>query len=929
MQIKNFLSRVLKGEGYYCSFALRKSDGRRVQKLYSDIEELVDASINLDKQGYDVYFGLSVFENDESRKATNSKYLSSFFLDIDCGVSKDYLTQAEGLTALKSFCGKLSLPKPTLINSGRGIHAYWILQEPVLKEEWLPVAQKLKQLCEVNNFRVDYAVPADVARVLRVPFTHNHKTDPPSEVTYITTGLTKEVGFDEFNRLLGGDTLPPPKLMEKKDFAYDHLESLFKTIYMKSRKGNGCEQIYRALNNQEEVPEPTWRGLLSVLKSCSDGSRERAHEVSQGHSEYNRYETDYKWDNIPASMPYTCNKFNEYAPDICTECPHWGKIGSPIVLGTRTKEAENNVVEAPAASFKDTPMVTYIIPPYPNPYFRGAKGGVYARTTNDDGDPSDKLIYHNDIYVVKRVSDAEIGECIVMRLHLPRDGVKEFTLPLTTVTSRDEFRKQMSAQGVAITRMDELMQYTTTWVNHLQDTETATMAHKQFGWVGEDFGSFVLGAKEVYADNIDFNPASNQTAGLIPSFEPKGSFEEWKDIINFYNREGFELHQYIIGIGFGSILMKFMPEIHCSTLHLYGKTGVGKTTAMMAAMSIWGDPDTLMMFERDTYNSRMNRGEVLHNLPLMMDELTNAPPKQLSDLIYQLTSGKQRMRMSGGSNLERFRGEPWNLLAVTTANASLIELINVYKAMPSAEAQRLLEIHVKPLLNTPASKEETDQLARRIKQNYGWAGVPYLQGIMRNRDKVESILFKTQKRVDEVGLLINENRFWSANAATALTGLMTSKKLGFHNFNVENVFKWITSELKTNKRRSDALGSNAEQLLNDYIHEHWGQVLWIKSTHDLRKKNTDMDEVLIPEAMPKGRLVARYETDIAKLYLVPKPLKEWCGRQQLTYSSFIEDLRVNMGARQDKFRLGKGTHIKLPPSNVIILNCKIDDTEAG
>ena len=90
-----------------------------------------------------------------------------------------------------------------------------------------------------------------------------------------------------------------------------------------------------------------------------------------------------------------------------------------------------------------------------------------------------------------------------------------------------------------------------------------------------------------------------------------------------------------------------------------------------------------------------------------------------------------------------------------------------------------------------------------------------------------------------------------------------------------------------------------------------------------------MDEVLIPEAMPKGRLVARYETDIAKLYLVPKPLKEWCGRQQLTYSSFIEDLRVNMGARQDKFRLGKGTHIKLPPSNVIILNCKIDDTEAG
>ena len=95
-----------------------------------------------------------------------------------------------------------------------------------------------------------------------------------------------------------------------------------------------------------------------------------------------------------------------------------------------------------------------------------------------------RLIYHNDLYVVRRLRDVEIGEAVVMRLHLPKDGVREFTLPLTAVTSRDEFRKFMSMQGVAVTKMDEIMQYTTTWVNELQANSVADQAHRQFGWTG-------------------------------------------------------------------------------------------------------------------------------------------------------------------------------------------------------------------------------------------------------------------------------------------------------------------------------------------------------------------------------------------------------------------------------------------------------------
>ena len=71
------------------------------------------------------------------------------------------------------------------------------------------------------------------------------------------------------------------------------------------------------------------------------------------------------------------------------------------------------------------------------------------------------------LYVVKRIMDVEVGEAIVMRLHLPQDGIREFTVPLTSVTSKEELRKQLSMHGIAVLRMDDIMAYTTTWVTSI------------------------------------------------------------------------------------------------------------------------------------------------------------------------------------------------------------------------------------------------------------------------------------------------------------------------------------------------------------------------------------------------------------------------------------------------------------------------------
>lgn len=128
------------------------------------------------------------------------------------------------------------------------------------------------------------------------------------------------------------------------------------------------------------------------------------------------------------------------------------------------------------------------------------------RFKDKEGNTEDKMIYQNDLYVTKRIRDEDTGEAVVMRLHLPQDGIREFTVPLTSVTSREELRKQLAMEGIAVLGMEDIMKYTTTWITQLQAKTTADMARTQFGWSDEELGGFVLGKEEVRKDNVRSNP---------------------------------------------------------------------------------------------------------------------------------------------------------------------------------------------------------------------------------------------------------------------------------------------------------------------------------------------------------------------------------------------------------------------------------------
>ena len=618
--------------------------------------------------------------------------------------------------------------------------------------------------------------------------------------------------------------------------------------------------------------------------------------------------------------PYTCARFDELNEGTCRDCPLWGEIKSPIVLGKRIRQSEGEVVvSAPITKGGVKKSEEFEIPEYPKPYFRGAAGGVWMHTADDDGDPDDQLIYHHDMYITRRLHDVELGETLVFRLHLPRDGVRQFNVPLTSITSREEFRKCMSKEGVTAygKNLDRLMAYTTKWVDELQRSTVASEAHRQFGWVGDDMESFVLGDKLVTADDVEFNPSSSKTAGLIDAFEAKGGRDRNLELLDFYNRPNFELHQYIVGLGFGSPLMA-VTGLNSMAVHLYGGSGVGKTTAQMAALGIWGSPDELMNKPEDTHNSRMNRGEVLHNIPLVSDEMTNVTGEQMSEYVYQVSGGRQKNRLSSNGNIERARGKPWQLLALSSGNTSAWEVLGRHKAAPEAEMYRMFEIRVEKKKFITGDNTATSHLFSDFKSNYGHLGVEYIQWVINNKAEVKRTVEDVRVRLDRAAGLGPECRFWSNGNAAIIAGLIIAKKLGLVNYDVAAVYKWVVGELLSRRSYVNDAGASVTQTLNNYLSENYNNLLKIESTQDLRGKNDHGLDQLVPVgASPRGHLVARFEPDTKLLFLRIKPFREWCVDQQINYQGVLDELKSKLGAKRIKKRLTKGTDFNLPSDWVL------------
>jgi len=805
------------------------------------------------------------------------------------------------------------------------VHAYWVLPESIPKEMWLPVANRLKAVCTERSLYADPACTTDVARILRVPETTNFKNpDAPLPVEYI--GGDGLIDLFEFAKALGApepsqheDALPfevPDHIkgagMDSTTKALMGQNNIYKFGKIIAMGLQGCAQLNHIMADQANIEEPLWRAGLSIAHLCEDEAT-AIHEMSHNHPQYDPSDTVYKAGLTKG--PYTCDTFDSLNPGVCAQCPHKGKFGSPIVLGKEIAAAteEDNVVQAEDANSHDTR--TYVIPTYPFPFFRGKHGGVYLKgTPNADGVSDDKLIYENDFYVVKRMFDQEQGEVLWLRLHLPRDGVREFSIPLTDATSKDRFRDTIAAQGIMALgkTIDPLMFYIQRWLKELQHMGQAETVRSQFGWTEEK--TFIIGDREISADGVRYSPPSRAIMQTCSLLTKKGDINEWRTIANFYNNPGMEAQAFALFLGFGSVLMPF-TQVRGGIVNLMSPgSGTGKSTVQMVINSIWGKPFDLLLQNDDTYNAKIHRFGVLNNLPATIDEITNMREEIISQLAYAITQGRGKNRMESQSNAERLNHTFWRLVAITSSNSSLYDKLYALKDFPEGEMMRIIELRIHQ--TNSHSKEYTDALFGRLTDNYGHAGEVFIKYVVENLPDVLDILRDVQLRLDAAAGLGQRERFWSNIGALAITGGLIANQLRLIDIDVKRIFNWLVVFLKAGKGEvKNGTTTDGAGALGSFIAANINNILII------RDGAADNGLPTPPLREPRGELLIRYEPDTKYLYIVQKKFKEWCAKNQVSYHDTVNNLRntgVNITAT--KKRIGKGTMVASPPVNVLMID---------
>lgn len=903
-----FFEKLLPSQGLVC-VAQALTKGFR-HYFYEDREAAIKQIEALDKQGHTVYLAQATFKTDENRKQVNALALKSFFLDIDCGEGKDYPSQKEAVTALKKVVEETGLPMPAVMVSGNGLYAYWFLEEEVPAQSWQAIARLLKQTLAAYEFNADPARTSDISSVLRPPGS-THRKDPnnPKAVRLIkdapaikfndfVTQLRKAAKAKELN------LKPLNKPRKNQDINAEFYDGIddgpTSSAHLIADK---CSQIGNLRSSKGNVSEPVWYACLGVL-SFTEECDEITQEWSSGHPDYSPQATQDKVDQLLANTtgPTTCHQLGLVNDQGCLGCRYKNKITSPISLGR------------PEAVAKEIDVTSGEIEPPDN----------FKRTDTGLQFMDEELwvpFYDQDLYPTQIAFDESLGyEVVTIRHHLPHEGWMEFTMRSSLVNDSKGFLTAFADNHVKVvgSREKKAMQsYVEGYTQKLQRQRRMSQLLCQMGWKDTRDGKsmFVLGKKIFHQDGaVEEASLAKNVPTSAQGFRGIGSLEKWTGMTKVLDKPGMEPFAFALLCGFGAPLMKF-TGFEGAMVSLTGQSGAGKTLMLRMMLSIYGNHKDLILMHKDTQNMLISRLGVYGTLPLAIDEVSNIEGKDLSDLAYRITQGRDKGRLTKNSE-EKKNLNQWNTLAVVSTNSSLIDRLNSLKHDASAEINRIIEY---PVTHHPDfCGDVTKDIYWTLHQNYGKAGEVYIKWLAKNVERLTPGIESVRAKIDKLAGIRGEERFWSAVAAAAIYGGAIAKSLGVIDFDVARMIPWVADTIKNMRDQKDELADTAVGVLGQFLDEYAGNRLMIRGDCSPRTQN-------VPVELPRGSLVIRHEVDNHKLYISRSVFKTWLGKRFGEYSKTANELKDQRVLRNSNQRKVLGANTVLGGAQI---SCWVIDLNA-
>jgi len=143
-------------------------------------------------KGQNAYFGVATRVDGDGSK-DGIIQIPTLYVDIDMECLAE-----EKKNEIRQRYQDFPLKPSLLVNSGGGIHTYWLLKVPASKEE-IPLVENFNK--RLSSYFGGDKASTDASRILRIPKTLNYKYSPPREVTVMVFKPQKEYNLSDFDFL--------------------------------------------------------------------------------------------------------------------------------------------------------------------------------------------------------------------------------------------------------------------------------------------------------------------------------------------------------------------------------------------------------------------------------------------------------------------------------------------------------------------------------------------------------------------------------------------------------------------------------------------------------------------------------------------------------------------------------------------------------
>ena len=494
----------------------------------------------------------------------------------------------------------------------------------------------------------------------------------------------------------------------------------------------------------------------------------------------------------------------------------------------------------------------------------------------------DLVVYEYEMIAIRHVRSSSDGNCLVINVKHPHDGLLEFLLPMKVVYDPTELRKTLTSNGLYYDNKqqeDLIMKYFIDWAKDMQKRNKYDVMYDQMGW-NVDKTAFVLGSTEISQDGSEkTTPISTLARSVAPFLSTSGTYEGWRTAAQKLNQNGLEMHMFTTLCGFGSILMDYSSTTGVA-ISLTGESGAAKTGALYSALSIWGQPKNLSVMNT-TSNALQGRFLTLHNIPMGFDEVGNKNPYLLSDFILTVSQGKAKLKMQASTNSERDFEAPASLIAIMTSNHSLYDKLKTIRSNPNGEAARLIEFPVRK----PKSFIDNARLGKEIfdefNSHYGWAGPMFVRAIFEYGDEkaIKDNLTKWENKfVEDFG---NDTayRFYENLIAVTMTAAEIVNKADILTIDVERIYKFIVGEMITIRDQVVKVNNvDYESVLQDYIDANTDKILAFT------------DGKIINE--PHRQLTMRVDNDKDTMWISKREFDSYLADLPISTKEFVYQMRL-------------------------------------